>query len=364
MNAPLTPLATELAAVIRTNPGKRVPAELLARAAIQHAPELVGHPDWPHRFRAAINELHAFGTIALPATGSRTGWDRRTHPPLPQWVIRTTAPQTTVEPAPRRVWPHALEAAGRLDPRGHELEVLDRVAQWLRNTPEPFPVPVQERSLELFDDEKALDGLLKTRLFTTGALSLTLLACFTPALPVVSRHVPGQGPTRVLVAENLATYSSLLADLQNQLRAKRPDLHIAWGAGNAFARSVHSLRQLDPVPVSALYFGDLDVAGAQIATTAAAEAKHHESAEPRPAVPFYRFLLNGPASWRVPDRSNRLQATDFSALLQWFTSDIRQDVADLFANGVRIPQERMGLAALRHNPELWLQLIDHDDHGP
>ncbi|GAA4996994.1 hypothetical protein GCM10023205_82820 [Yinghuangia aomiensis] len=114
------------------------------------------------------------------------------------------------------------------------------MVQWLRNNPEPFPVPIQDRSLELFDDEKALDGLLKTRLFTPGALSLPLLACFTPALPVVSRHVPGQGPTRVLIAENLATYSSLLTDPQNQPRTKRPDLHIAWGAGNAFARSVHT----------------------------------------------------------------------------------------------------------------------------
>ncbi|WP_345681060.1 hypothetical protein [Yinghuangia aomiensis] len=112
VTAPLTPLAAELAAVIRTNPGKRVPTELLAKAAIQYAPELVGHPVWPHRFRAALYELHSFGTIALPATVSRTGWDRCTHPPPPHWVIRTAAPQTTVEPPPRRVWPHALEAAG------------------------------------------------------------------------------------------------------------------------------------------------------------------------------------------------------------------------------------------------------------
>jgi hypothetical protein len=58
----------------------------------------------------------------------------------------------------------------------------------------PVRVPAEERSAELFDDEKALDRYRKTRLFTSGALTLDLLACYDPPLPFVSQHVPGSGP--------------------------------------------------------------------------------------------------------------------------------------------------------------------------
>ena len=43
---------------------------------------------------------------------------------------------------------------------------------------------VADADSTMFDDEKALDRYRKTRLFTSGALPLDLLACYDPSLPV------------------------------------------------------------------------------------------------------------------------------------------------------------------------------------
>jgi hypothetical protein len=179
---------------------------------------------------------------------------------------------TSHKPA-QRVWPSALEAAGRIASRTDEYELLERIAAWMRNDPTPDLVPVQERSLDLFDDEKAIDGYLKTRLFTSGALTLDLLACFIPPVPFVSQHLDGPGPPQLLVVENLATYTSFLDVLREFDSGVRPDLHIGWGAGAAFTQSVLSIAMLNPIPERTYYFGDLDLAGVQIAVNAAALAK-------------------------------------------------------------------------------------------
>jgi hypothetical protein len=76
-------------------------------------------------------------------------------------------------------------------------------------------------------DEKALGRYRKTRLFTSGALTLDLLACYDPPLPFASQRVPGVGPVILLVAENLATYTSFLTAARALGAATRPDLHVA-----------------------------------------------------------------------------------------------------------------------------------------
>lgn len=167
--------------------------------------------------------------MTLPSAASRSGWDATIEPPLPVRVTRVDheAGGPAVRPAPR-VWPSALEAAGRIASRPDEHALLERVAGWLRDNPAPVRVPVGERSAELFGDEKALDRYRKTKLFTSGALTQDLLACYDPPLPFASQHVPGNDPVILLIAENLATYTSFLTAARTLDARTRPDLHVAW----------------------------------------------------------------------------------------------------------------------------------------
>jgi hypothetical protein len=140
----------------------------------------------------------------------------------------------------------------------------------------------------------ALDRYRKTRLFTSGVLTLDLLACYDPPLPFASQHVPGSGPVTLLVAENLATYTSFLAAARALGEATRPHLHIAWGVGGSFEQSVLSIPLLDPSPRHVRYFGDLDRAGLRIAASAARRAVQAGLPLVLPTIGCYQFLLDGP----------------------------------------------------------------------
>lgn len=357
----MSPLAWEVARAIAASSGKRIQGSALFHAATVADPGLVGDPAARSRFRDVLRELEAADLIALPSSASRTAWDRRLFPELPVWITRTgTARATTRDrPAPR-VWPGVLETAGRIASRADEHELLDRIASWLRDDPHPALVPVEERSLELFDDEKALDRHLTTRLFTSGALTLDLLACFAPPLPFASQHVPGMGPTRLLVVENLATYASFLTALRELAARSRPDLHVGWGAGGAFEQSVLSIPLLEPAPVSASYFGDLDQAGLRIAASAAAKTAAAGLVKLRPLEAAYQFLLDGPSRWHRPDASSRGTQPNQAEALSWLPSTLRSRASQLFAARQRIPQERLGLEALHQEPTLLTALCPPD----
>jgi hypothetical protein len=330
--------------------GKRVMVEVLLDHAHMIDPGLVGDPAGSARFRAALDELLAGGLLTFPSDGSRTGWDRRVNPALPRWVMRR-APAPPIRERPRpRVWPHVLEHAGRLATREDEYLLLERVATWLRDNPEPVQAPVQERSLELFGDEKALDRYAKTRLFTSRALSLELLACYQPPLPFASQHIPGQGRTALLVVENLATYTSFITVLRGLPERERPDIHIAWGHGGEFNRSVRSVPLLAPAPATLYYFGDLDVAGIDTAVKAAAAVADLGLPPLLPALGCYTYLLAGKDAWRRPDVSNSGSGSGYSSLCAWFPERFHPELRKLFQARERIPQERLGSRELHEDP--------------
>jgi hypothetical protein len=208
--------------------------------------------------------------------------------------------------------------------------------------------------LEVLGDEKALAIETTKRLFTTGALTLRLLACYPTPVPFPSQHVRGSGPTRLLIAENNATFHSLLTIARTMHPEVRPDLHIGWGGGNQFPTSITAVPLLDPAPTALYYVGDLDVAGLRIAVNAAAAAHMHRLPPLRPAVAFYEWLLAHGVP--RPDRSNT-GVGDPGALLAWMPTTLHGAVAELLHRRQRIPQETLGLRALRADPDLLRRAI-------
>lgn len=355
----LSPLAAELARCIASAKGKRVPAAEIFDAAGRFDASLIGDPSARNRLREALGELQNAALITMPSANSRTGWDSRILPPLPVWIMRADpAPaRRRVTPA-ARLWPSALETAGAIATRPGEYDILERIASWMRDHPDPVTAPVEERSLDLFDDEKALDDYLRTRLFTMGALTLETLACYRPPVPFASQYMTGSGPCRLLVVENLATYNSFLTVFRELSPRDRPELHLGWGVGGGFAQSVLSVPLLDPVPRQVLYFGDLDLAGLRIAANAARQARAAGLPELRPAASYYRFLLDGPVRWRKADASNRgAQPVDEEACC-WLPDALRGPVTELLESRHRIPQERLGTESLRQHPSLLTELTN------
>ncbi|MEV1107806.1 MULTISPECIES: Wadjet anti-phage system protein JetD domain-containing protein [unclassified Micromonospora] len=347
-----TTLNDVIVAYVADHPTSRVPVDGLLRHATAADPTLVGDPTARTRLAAVLASLAEAGAVVLPK--ARSGWDDRTRPPLPLWVGKTTKPRRARATPARRVWPQALEAAAAIATRPDEYQLLDKIAIWLRNNADAEPVPLEERSLEVLDDEKALAIETTKRLFTTGALTLDLLACYPTPVPFPSQHVPGVGPTRLLVAENNATFHSLLQTARHLNPAVRPDLHIGWGCGNQFPTSITAVTLLDPAPTALYYVGDLDAAGLRIAASAAATANAHKLPPLQPATALYEWLLAHGVP--RPDRSNP-GIIDPSTLVAWAPEHLRSPISQLLLGRERIAQETLGLRELRTNLKLLVEAV-------
>lgn len=350
----LTPLARTVLEYIATYPKHRVLLEDIQVYVYQQHPTLLGDPITRTQLANALTVAAGTGVITLPV-GAK-GWETHTTPPLPRWVAKTASPKPERSTQSVRVWPERLRAAATLATRDDEREAIAKIADWLRDHPNPQPVPMEERSLEIFGHEKALIALIGNRLFTTGALTLSLLACHPTPVPLPTVHIPGIGPTRLLVCENHAAYYSATTAARRLPGDTRPDLHVAFGGGGQFTVSHAQIAFLDPTPTRILYCGDLDWAGLDIARHAAARyaaAIQPGDPTPQPAIGHYEWMLAHGSE--QPDASNRTNA-DPTTLLRWIQGwlpdHLYVPVANLLSRQRRISQETVGLDALTTQPRL------------
>jgi hypothetical protein len=338
------PLVEALAAAVAAHPIRRIPLPELRRVFAQHDPTGATNNDSRGRLAAAIYVLEARGIVSQPR--SRRLYEGHLLPPLPQWVERPQAPRVHRESAPARIWRPELARAAALAVTKADYHILTQVDAFLRNGGSDRPlVPHRERSVQLFDNEKRLDQLLRTTLFKTGALTLPLLRCYCPPLPLTAQHTGEPGPDpHLLIVENHATYASILRLARERAATGRPALAVGFGAGHQLPRAIGGVIQLEPVPAHLWYFGDLDEEGVAIAT-AAADAAQDASLPPlRPALPLYRALL----SCGIRQPGNRaVDPADAQRLTAWVEdTTVGTEIAELLVAGHRIAQESVGYEIL------------------
>jgi hypothetical protein len=336
-------LGQRLAEHIAAAPTQRVEFAALYEAAVAFDRSLATAPSARGEIRAALDELVAAGLVTLPR--ALRHFDGRDEPPLPLWVRRPSR-----EPAVRvtrnaRVWPAALEAAGRIATRDDEIGLLKAIAGFLRDGGESRPtVPMRERSLELFGDEKRLDRLAATRLFTSGALTLALLRCHSVPIPFVSQWVPGVPDPRgtaLLIAENHHTYASLLEVTRHSATLGGPGRHIGYGTGGQFPSAVLSVPLLVPAPRRIVYFGDVDLKGLQIPAAANANARHAGLPDVVAAIPMYELLFE--AQRRCP--ASPVSASVAAEAAAWL-GPLAGQACEALVGGFRFSQEAVGYELL------------------
>jgi hypothetical protein len=292
----LTALASHIAEQLDASSTQRAEIDVLYGAAVAFDRSLATAPGARTEIRSAIDELAAAGLMTLPSSGKHV--DRRAAPPLPLWVRRPALRREAREPRAARVWPAALEAAGRTADREDEIAVLETVAAFMRDGGGRRPsVAARERSLEMFGDEKRLDSLGPTWLFTSGALTLNLLRCHLVPTPFVSQWVPGHQDRRgtaLLIAENHHTYASLLEVTREHAWQGGSSRHVGYGTGGQFSSAVLTVPLLVPTPARIIYFGDVDLKGLQIPAAANVNAVLAGLSSVVPAVPLYELLLRAP----------------------------------------------------------------------
>jgi hypothetical protein len=201
-------------------------------------------------------------------------------------------------------------------------------------------VPVKERSLQIFDDEKRLDALRTTMLFGEGRLTLDQLCCFTVAEPLSwKRELRNTGA--ILIIENASTWDSYCRwNAQHRIYSA-----VVYGGGNRFIDSAIRLADVfsDVGGQSrVLYFGDLDPIGVRIPQAASRRIVQSGLASIAPELWSYTKLLQLGYATSATISDAELIGPDE---LQWL-GRLADPVRQIFDRDLRIAQEHLGWTQL------------------
>lgn len=327
---------------LRDTGRRRIPLDRLRREFAIACPELAEQADRRTRLSQVIQTAAESGDILLPRRAQ--SWDRTGGAPLPGFILLAVS-QLPREPAValQYSWHPLLHfIAGQRNRL--RLEAAKRINEWLKQDPDlTFVVPIKERSLEIFGDEKRLDQLRagSDRLF--GALELAQLGCRICPIPLPFEAGPVLAAGRpILIIENNDTWSSFSAWNRESAYYSA----VAYAGGGHAKGLAYDEAFIDELVArfkasKLFYFGDIDPAGVRIASRAAERRAARRVLPLEPETALYRWLLkHGPRT--VLTKKEQLAENDVT----WLPQDLRDEVQNLFAVGQRIPQEALGTQVL------------------
>lgn len=328
-------MSAEFASRLASSPRKRIELAQIKQVYFELLPEVRNHPERGALLLHALQDLSAAGTLALPAQAS---WEKVGNPPLPLWVtLIREREEVSREDFSKVPWVPELGFWTELKPA--QLVTAKSINEFLlRRRGSLMLVPIKERSLEIFGDEKRLDALRVGSTLFSGRLTLSTLGAFVVPLPLPYRMAAAPGKP-VLVVENHNSYWSF--GEWNQ-RAQRYSA-VVYGAGEAFRSTGAALGQVlrEVDGAGALYLGDLDPKGIGIPLDFNRSAGPDE---PRvlPAVDWYAWLLEHGHRREKPECQNALCQT----AIDWLGAELGSALSEAWLAGQWLPQEALGLEQL------------------
>lgn len=320
---------------------KRIALGELRRFWLDANPEQLQYPERDVLLLTALRELEAQGALALPARGS---FERIGSPPMPKFV--TIVSQSEARPSNDWSCVSWLPELGFwTELTTSELVTAKAINSWLIHRRGKFlRVPLRERSLEIFGDEKYLDLRVRDNALFSRRLPLGMIGAFIVPHPLPYRAAEAPGRP-VLVVENHHTYWSL-AEWNMQVRRYAA---VVYGAGTAFYASGQALHEVlrECRGTGAEYFGDVDPTGILIPF----QSNYPGEFRIRPAINLYRIVLDcGYRRCGV-----KRMAGDERAAEQWLPA-LSHELCALWASGQWIPQESLGTEQLFSNWEAHINL--------
>ena len=334
--------ATRLVRALKKTGRRRIPLDMLREQFASACPELAEQPDRRTRLAEALRHAADAGDIMLPRQAR--SWDHVAGAPLPGFVMLAaldTPPAPIISPG--YAW-HPLLSFASGERNRLRLESAKRINEWLKSDPDlTLIVPIKERSLEIFGDEKRLDQLRGGTTVVFGRLSLAALGCRVCPIPLPFE--PGPEGTRgrpILIIENNDTWASF--SVWNRSCARYSAVAYAGGGhGKNLAYDETFIDELvGRFQANALfYFGDLDPAGLRIANRAAERRSSRGAIPLQPAANLYAWLLDHGTRTTLRASERALERD-----LAWLPDYFRSRIESLFAAKQRIPQEALGLRVL------------------
>jgi hypothetical protein len=204
-------------------------------------------------------------------------------------------------------------------------------------------VPIKERSLQIFGDEKRLDQLLASALFREARLALRRdLRCEQIGMPFGWKRGPAVAAAQpIIVLENAATWHSYCRWNSDAGLFSA----VIYGDGNRFVDGLRYLPDLFAELGGArriCYFGDLDPQGLLIPQEASTRNRAANLPPVEPHLWSYRALLEFGETHAQPWEGE----TPSPTLCDWL-EDCGEAARRIFARGRRLAQEHLGWEFLR-----------------
>jgi hypothetical protein len=325
----------ELIGTLRALHHKRITLDELRRCWLELHPEQLQHPERDALLLAELEKLARAGALALPA---RASYERRGNPCMPKFVtLANDAPKPAPENWESIAWVPELGFWTTLV--RSELQTARAINTWLLHRRGRFRrVPLRERSLEIFGDEKYLDVRVRANALFGGQLPLSAIGAFIVPHPLPYRAIPApEGP--LLVVENHHTYWSLA---EWNLTTRRYAA-VVYGSGQALGKEAAALEEVmrECAANGALYFGDLDPRGILIPL----QFNSTSRLSLQPAVDLYRMALE----MGVRRIGVTRMPGDETHASQWIAA-CAADLTALWNSGRWIPQESIGTEQLFADP--------------
>jgi hypothetical protein len=287
--------------------------------------------------RSMLDAINGAELIDLPKM--KGSWDASAQPHLPKWINRPR-PKSVREYAESVIWaPELSFLSSRKEPVNSPWLKVDAWLKETRNLSKDL-LPVRERSLEIFGDEKVLDALLSGVAFRSGLITLDALSCYyVPEPPAWERGGLGSERLPGLCVENSTTYD-VMTKFNREMGLWG---FVVYGRGNCFASLVEGILSIMDKfgHTRILYFGDADHEGVEIAARGAlkfAAAGRQLELEPR----LYRLILN--AGKRAESKTGGALSP---AAMQLIRNAGLEELPGMFLNQMRVAQEWAGTRRLK-----------------
>lgn len=331
-------MTADLLSLLRIGRRKRKTLEEVRAAFFLLRPEQAANPDRNACLLAELDKMVAANRILMPAR-SGENWEVRGSPPLPLWiqvVDEVAAPGQ--ENYSDVAWVPELGCWPEL--KATSLPAANAINNFLLKRRGSLTlVPVKERSLEIFGDEKRLDVLRIGDYLFGGRLSLATIGAFVVPFPLAYRSPKVTG-LPILIVENHNTFWSFGEWNETMKRYSA----VVYGVGEAFRNTEAALLQvlLDVGGVGVEYFGDLDPTGVEIPLSFNRSVRD-KAAMVAPALDLYQWMLKfgrrRPLAGDAPPPSHESK--------NWFGPEVGAQVAKLWSEGAWMPQEALGIENLR-----------------
>ncbi|MHA1416289.1 MAG: Wadjet anti-phage system protein JetD domain-containing protein [Candidatus Heimdallarchaeaceae archaeon] len=335
-----------------SNNKKKIPEEKIITVFAKVFPEIYyGSIEWNEKLLDILKELKEEKAIKLPK--GKEHWNKTTQPWLPKWILLLETKQEQKS----RVWKEypwhpELSWITKLRHLTEErMKDYMRLNEYFKNNKveEKVKLPIKERSMEIFGDEKKLDKLFSLETFVKN-MTVEKLGCYRTIEPFPVKIACSTENHRAIIIENRDTFDSFWKS--NESLSPAPYRYVIYGCGKVIEERILWINELDPEIREIEYFGDLDPEGVNIPRRANMRLiENRYSQRIKMALPFYLKLIEIHRKRCFLNVNDGIETINGS--LFFLPKDEQKYVQYLFSQDKLISQELLNkgeiLKILKHN---------------